>query len=97
MHLELRKMGITEPMKRLLSAAAAAAIIITSAVPVFAQNQNDHRRTAPQFRHIPQRQAPRQRYRAGQNWHGHRLANRGGHWGYYQPRNGAQVFINIPL
>jgi hypothetical protein len=37
------------------------------------------------------------RYREGQSYHGHRLTNHGGHWGYYQPRNGANIFINIPL
>jgi hypothetical protein len=36
-------------------------------------------------------------YREGQVWNGHHLANRGSNWGYYQPRNGVQVFINIPL
>jgi hypothetical protein len=37
------------------------------------------------------------RFREGQVWHGHPMHYRNGHWGYYQPRNGVQVFINIPL
>jgi hypothetical protein len=37
------------------------------------------------------------RYREGQMYHGHRLHNYHGRWGYYQPRNGTNVFISIPL
>jgi hypothetical protein len=37
------------------------------------------------------------RYHEGQMYRGHRLHNYNGRWGYYQPRNGANVFISIPL
>jgi hypothetical protein len=37
------------------------------------------------------------RYREGQMYRGHRLHNYNGRWGYYQPRNGANVFVSIPL
>jgi hypothetical protein len=46
------------------------------------------------MRHAP---APRPSYREGQNYHGHHLTHRNGHWGYYQPQGGSQVFISIPL
>lgn len=36
-------------------------------------------------------------FREGQMYRGHRLHNYNGRWGYYQPRNGANVFISIPL
>jgi len=49
--------------------------------------------------HAPMRHAPppRQSYHEGQNYHGHHLTHRNGHWGYYQPQGGSQVFISIPL
>jgi hypothetical protein len=80
----------------------AAAVILTllaSTAPAVAQNQHDQNRGHQQS-HRPQshRSPPRRStYHEGQVWQGHRVTNRGGQWGYYQPRNGAQVFIKIPL
>jgi hypothetical protein len=67
-----------------------------TALPALADDHHDRdhgrdRHHAPPLRHSVSR------YHEGQMWHGHRLANRGGHWGYYAPRNGAQVFISIPI
>jgi hypothetical protein len=45
----------------------------------------------------PRRFADAHRFREGQIWHGHHLAYRGGQWGYYQPRNGAQLFVHINI
>jgi hypothetical protein len=64
--------------------------ILASTMPALADN--NHRGGPP-----PRRMAMHQRYHEGQNWRGHRLTNRNGHWGYFQPRNGANVFISIPL
>jgi len=78
------------------------------AAPAFAQNHDDHNQghgqmshgqmSHGQMGHAPMRQAPpRQSYREGQVYHGHHLTHRNGHWGYYQPQGGSQVFISIPL
>jgi opacity protein-like surface antigen len=91
-------------MKSFIAGAAALAVLSTTAAAL-AQDQNRHQNNqGPQGgRSYGQRQGarynapPHPAYRQGQAWHGHRLANRGGRWGYYQPRNGVQVFINIPL
>ncbi len=96
-------------MKRILASLATLAFLAVS-VPALAQDRDNHdhggpgmqrggpppRRDAPP----PRRNAPpprRHMYREGQVYNGHHLTNRGGHWGYYQPRNGVNVFINIPL
>jgi hypothetical protein len=80
-------------------AAAAVAIFLSTALPAFAQDihDRDHGRNHQQHAPPPRRHVNAHRYREGQMWHGHRLAYRGGRWGYYQPRNGVQVFINIPI
>lgn len=83
-------------MKKLFAGLSAASLIMLAlAAPVLAQPQdrNHNDRGRQPMRHAPARQS----YHQGQNWHGHRLAYHNGHWGYYQPRNGASVFINIPL
>lgn len=87
-------------------AGAAALLIFATAAPAFAQDhrdqrdQRDHRDNRNHgyvvVRHAPPPRA-HARWREGQMWHGHRVTDRGGHWGYYQPRNGANIFINIPL
>jgi hypothetical protein len=87
-------------MKQLLAGALALAFL-AAAGPVLAQNRDDHGNNQgghQQSHHQappPRHQASR--YHEGQSYHGHRLTNHGGHWGYYQPRNGANIFINIPL
>jgi hypothetical protein len=96
-------------MKRLLASLAALAFLAVSA-PVLAQDGDNHDHGGPAMQHggpamhrggpPPRRSAPPPRrhvYREGQIYNGHHLTNRSGHWGYYQPRNGVQVFINIPL
>jgi hypothetical protein len=91
-------------MKRFLAGLSVLAILAASG-PAFAQGRDDHDRDhgRPEFRHGPPTRhfAPPPRhyhsYREGQIWNGHHLTNRGGNWGYYQPRSGAQIFINIPL
>jgi hypothetical protein len=94
-------------MRRFLVAIAALGFLAI-AVPAIADDRHDHDRGRPQeYRHDEYRHGPpprhygppprRRMYREGQVWNGHHLANRGGNWGYYQPRNGVQVFINIPL
>jgi hypothetical protein len=92
-------------MKRLLAAVAALAFLAVAA-PALAQNRDDHNRDSRGYDHnnrpvYHQRMAPPPRrrvvYHENQVWNGHHMHYYGGHWGYYQPRNGANVFINIPL
>jgi len=90
-------------MKRILASLATLAFLAVS-VPALAQGRDDrnHDRGGPGFRQggpPPRHFAPprRRMYREGQVWNGHHLTNRGGRWGYYQPRNGANIFISIPL
>lgn len=95
-------------MKRSISALAVAALLISVAGPALAQDDrhhDDHRRDHQyndRNRQYNDRMHQRQygnahRFHEGQNWNGHRVTNRGGHWGYYQPQNGSRIFINIPL
>jgi hypothetical protein len=90
-------------MKRILASLATLAFLAVS-VPALAQNQDNHNNhghsSMQRGGSASRRNAPpprRHTYHEGQVYNGHRLTNHGGHWGYYQPRNGAQVFINIPL
>ncbi len=97
-------------MKRILASLATLAFLAVS-VPALAQDRDNHDHGGPAMEHHGQamehggpamqhRYAPPPRrhvYREGQVYNGHHLTNRGGHWGYYQPRNGVNVFINIPL
>jgi hypothetical protein len=79
---------------------ALAALVAVTTLPALAQDHG-HGNNGYGPRHAPppppHRMMNRHRYHEGQSWNGHRLTNRNGHWGYYQPRNGAQVFISIPL
>jgi hypothetical protein len=87
-------------MKQMLAAVGTAVVLLTSAIPAVAEDHHDNNRGHAQYHHAappPRRVAAAHRYREGQVWHGHHLAYRGGNWGYYQPRNGAQVFIQIPI
>jgi hypothetical protein len=99
--------GIALTMKRLLASLATLAFLAV-AVPALAQDRDNHDHGGPMMQHggpphggpPPRRYAPPPRrhvYREGQVYNGHHITNRGGHWGYYQPRNGVNVFINIPL
>jgi hypothetical protein len=91
-------------MKHLL-AACAGLMMLAVANPAMAQyhdnqghgDNNDHGRSHSYHRAPPPPPRHRAYYHEGQMWHGHRLMHRGNNWGYYQPRNGAQVFISIPL
>ena len=95
-------------MKRILASLATLAFLAVSG-PAFAQDRDNHNQGGPMqhggpaMQHggpPPRRPAPpprRHTYHEGQVYNGHHLTNRGGHWGYYQPRNGVNVFINIPL
>jgi hypothetical protein len=80
-----------------LSFISVIALTLLTAAPAFAQQGHDQNHM--QQHSAPQHSAPQHRasYREGQNYHGHKLHNQNGHWGYYQPRNGSQVFISIPL
>jgi hypothetical protein len=33
----------------------------------------------------------------GDSWKGHRVASRNGRWGYYEPRNGTEFFVEFSL
>jgi hypothetical protein len=91
-------------MKR-FSAAVAALAFLAVAAPAMAQYHDDHNRDnrggynhgRPMYHHWapPPRRHPV--YYENQVWNGHHMHYYGGRWGYYQPRNGVNVFINIPL
>ncbi|MBD5633319.1 MAG: hypothetical protein IAI49_02470 [Candidatus Eremiobacteraeota bacterium] len=66
------------------TSAVIAALTLALSTAAFADNHN-HGRNA------------RSRHHEGENYRGHRLHQVHGHWGYYQPRNGTNVFISIPL
>jgi hypothetical protein len=90
-------------MKRILASLATLAFLAVS-LPALAQDRDnrdhgrpDMHRGGPPPRHYYAPPPRRHMYREGQVYNGHHLTNRGGRWGYYQPRNGVQVFINIPL
>jgi hypothetical protein len=72
--------------------AIVATAILGTTMPALAQYQHNPHQGPP-----PRRMAMHQRYHEGQNWRGHRLTNRNGHWGYYQPHNGVNLFVSIPL
>jgi hypothetical protein len=87
-----------------LSFLGAIALALLTTAPAFAQMHDDHNHGQMQQRNNMQHNnmqhhnmQQHQRYHQGQIYHGHHLQNRNGHWGYYQPRNGSQVFISIPL
>jgi hypothetical protein len=70
--------------------AIIATAILGTAMPALAQYQNNPHHGPP-----PRRMMVHHRYYEGQNWHGHRLHYTHGHWGYYQPRNGVNLFVSI--
>jgi hypothetical protein len=76
-------------MKYYLATLLALGTLATSSA-AFADNHNHGRPTA-------RGHMSHARYREGQMYRGHRLHNYNGRWGYYQPRNGANVFVSIPL
>jgi hypothetical protein len=39
----------------------------------------------------------RHAWREGDTWNGHRVSYRSGRWGYYEPRNGTQFFVQFSL
>jgi hypothetical protein len=85
-------------MKQLIAGIAAIAFL-ASVGPALADN-HDHRGGDQGRSHggmSRQAPPPRHHFREGQSYNGHRLTNRNGHWGYYQPRNGSNIFISIPL
>jgi hypothetical protein len=90
-------------MKRFLATVAALAFLAVAA-PAFAQNHDDHNRDnrgynqgRPAYHHMAPPPRRRMVYHENQVWNGHHMHYYGGRWGYYQPRNGVNVFVNIPL
>ena len=87
-------------MKRTLAGLAALAFLAVAA-PALAQYHDDHDHDRgydhgrPMYHRMPPPQRRRMVYH--QIWNGHHMHYYGGRWGYYQPRNGVNVFINIPL
>ena len=73
-----------------LTAGFSAAILSCTAPALAQQNQNAH----ASARHMTSHRNNGVQYR---NYRGHRAYQRNGHWGYYQPRNGAQIWITVPL
>jgi hypothetical protein len=80
-------------MKYYLASLLALGTLATSSA-AFA---DDHNHDRDHGRQMSREHMSHANYREGQMYHGHRLHNDHGRWGYYQPRNGANVFISIPL
>jgi hypothetical protein len=81
-----------------IAAAALAAAVLATALPAFADDWHDRDNRHAQYHQAPpHRYAYEHRYHQGQIWRGHHLAYRNGYWGYYAPRNGARIFISIPI
>jgi hypothetical protein len=74
-------------MKHALSSLFVVALV-AAGTGAFADDHHHH----PM--HRPMQRA---RYHEGQIYQGHRLHYYHGHWGYYRPHNGANVFISIPI
>lgn len=53
------------------------------------RDRDDHRN----YNGDPRRHA----WRDGDRWNGHRVSYRNGRWGYYEPRNGTQFFVQFSL
>jgi hypothetical protein len=84
-------------MKFYLATLLALGTLATSSA-AFADNHNHNQnRNGNHGRQMARGHMSHANYREGQMYHGHRLHNYNGRWGYYQPRNGANVFISIPL
>lgn len=97
-------------MKR-LAASAAALIFLATAAPVLAQDRDDRYNHDNGYNQGYDRDARdhgryhRDYYRdrrghlwhEGDTWRGHRLTYYNGRWGYWQPRNGTQFFVQFSL
>jgi hypothetical protein len=100
-------------MKAIITAAAAAAALLAGAANPASADQPNHYGYAGHGhgyyarpygydahrygyrRHVVyERPAPPPHYRV---YHGREVALYGGHWGYWVPRNGVNVFITVPL
>jgi hypothetical protein len=73
-------------MKRLVSSSLALLALLTVTAPALAQHDRDGDYHHWQHGHARHRQ-----------WHGRDVTYWNGHWGYWQPRGGAHIFINVPL
>jgi hypothetical protein len=73
--------------------AGFGAAILSCTAPALAQ-YNNHNNSHASARHMTSHRNNTVQYR---NYRGHRAYQRNGHWGYYQPRNGVQVWITVPL
>ncbi len=96
-------------MMKLSMIGAAALLLVATAAPVLAQDrdarfnhdsnaynrpyQRDTRIVHRSYNGNPRGHA----WREGDSWNGHRVSYRSGRWGYYQPRNGTQVFVQFSL
>jgi len=96
-------------MKRYLAGAAALFLLATTA-PVLAQDRdNGYNRDNGGYRDNRDRdnhdRYTRDYYRdrqghewhQGDRWQGHRLTYYNNRWGYWQPRNGTQFFVQFSL
>jgi hypothetical protein len=92
--LAVRLSGHETFIMKVLSLALTAgfgAAVLSCTAPALAQyNQNSH----TSARHMTNHRNNAVQYR---NYRGHRAYQRNGHWGYYQPRNGVQIWITVPL
>jgi hypothetical protein len=84
-----------------LTATVSAAFVVSSTA-AFAQDRHTAHMTATHVTaHHTMSRGSRGAtgYTGGgyRNYHGHRAYQRNGHWGYYQPRNGVNVWITVPL
>ena len=97
-------MGILLAMKR-FAASAAALIFLATAAPVLAQDRDDRYNHDNHDRDRDSHRYTRDYYRDrnGHEWHqgdmyrGHRLTYYNNAWGYWQPRNGSQYFVQFSL
>ncbi|HTJ24606.1 MAG TPA: hypothetical protein VMA36_00440 [Candidatus Limnocylindria bacterium] len=87
-------------MKRLLSSSLAALALFALGAPALAQH-DDHHDRGNHYAYARGRDADYQRWQHGQHryrhWHGRNVTYWNGRWGYWEPRGGAHIFINIPL
>ncbi len=92
-------------MSKIITAAAIAAILAGAALPASANGDDRHQHGYGQQHHqaehrdnerrvVYERPAPPPHYRS---YHGRRVEQVNGHWGYYAPHNGVSVFVSVPL
>jgi hypothetical protein len=76
-------------MKQLLSSALVGLALFTFAAPALADRWDGHR------------DADYSRWQHGhhrfRHWHGRDVTYWNGRWGYWAPRGGVHVFVNVPL